>query len=263
LTTLQGVLNTARITIVAGGTITAADTEFVNHGRIAIGDFSNSVSLPTMSFSSTNPVVSGVGEFAFSKPSGGVPRIVGTGVLTNGIDHTISGRGQILLGLNNAGIIKPGDPTGVISVSGGYTATDTSVHHITIAGASDFSRITATGPLAVDGEIVLSIDPDFLPPVGSSYSIITGSSATGTMSVVEAPQIGRLVFDAVTLSDRINIVVGVCADLNDDGIIDITDLGILLSAFGTSDSGDINGNGITDISDLGLLLSAFGTSCGG
>ena len=48
------------------------------------------------------------------------------------------------------------------------------------------------------------------------------------------------------------------SDLNDDGLVDGADLGILLGAWGNA-AGDIDGNGTTDGSDLGLLLAAWGS----
>lgn len=50
-------------------------------------------------------------------------------------------------------------------------------------------------------------------------------------------------------------------DLSGDNVVDTTDLGILLGAFGASDVGDLNDDGITDTTDLGTLLGAFGTTC--
>ncbi|MCB9838721.1 MAG: hypothetical protein H6813_05230 [Phycisphaeraceae bacterium] len=50
------------------------------------------------------------------------------------------------------------------------------------------------------------------------------------------------------------------ADLNNDGVVDTADLGILIMLFGSSDpTADINGDGVVDTADLGLLLAAFGT----
>jgi len=47
------------------------------------------------------------------------------------------------------------------------------------------------------------------------------------------------------------------SDLNDDGVVDGADLGILLGAWGTA-AGDINGDGTTDGADLGILLGGWG-----
>lgn len=48
------------------------------------------------------------------------------------------------------------------------------------------------------------------------------------------------------------------ADINGDGIVDGSDLGLLLAGWGAA-SPDINGDGIVDGSDLGLLLAAWGS----
>jgi YVTN family beta-propeller protein len=50
-------------------------------------------------------------------------------------------------------------------------------------------------------------------------------------------------------------------DLNGDLAVTVTDLGILLSAFGVDPGGDMDHDGDTDITDLGLLLASFGQTC--
>jgi len=50
-------------------------------------------------------------------------------------------------------------------------------------------------------------------------------------------------------------------DLNGDAVVNQSDLGILLSAFGQTDEGDLDGDGDTDQSDLGILLGNFGSNC--
>lgn len=53
-------------------------------------------------------------------------------------------------------------------------------------------------------------------------------------------------------------------DVDGDCDVDITDLGIVLSNFGTSGAGlagDVDNDGDVDISDLGALLANFGTTC--
>lgn len=54
------------------------------------------------------------------------------------------------------------------------------------------------------------------------------------------------------------------SDLDDDHDVDIADLTILLSQFGTSGAGvpgDLNRDGVVDIGDLATLLSNFGAAC--
>ncbi len=57
-----------------------------------------------------------------------------------------------------------------------------------------------------------------------------------------------------------------CAgDLNGDFVVDLSDLGIVLSAYGCTGSGcgpaDTNGDMVVDLSDLGVVLSAYGIPC--
>jgi hypothetical protein len=48
-------------------------------------------------------------------------------------------------------------------------------------------------------------------------------------------------------------------DLDGDGDCDLSDLGILLAAFGVNGNGDLDGDGDTDLGDLGTLLAYFGS----
>ncbi len=59
-------------------------------------------------------------------------------------------------------------------------------------------------------------------------------------------------------------LVSLCGtDINNDGIIDSADLGLLIAAYGIASEGptDINNDGITDTADLGMLIADFGTPC--
>ena len=46
-------------------------------------------------------------------------------------------------------------------------------------------------------------------------------------------------------------------DIDGDGVVDSTDLGVVLSNWGGSGAGDLNGDGIVNSADLGILLSAW------
>ncbi len=52
-----------------------------------------------------------------------------------------------------------------------------------------------------------------------------------------------------------------CGDVSGDGTVNLTDLNILLGAFGQNDAGDIDGDGDTDLADLNALLGTFGQTC--
>lgn len=55
-------------------------------------------------------------------------------------------------------------------------------------------------------------------------------------------------------------------DIDGDRDVDLSDLGVLLAAFGctgeTPCAGDADGDGDTDLADLGIVLASFGAACG-
>jgi hypothetical protein len=67
-------------------------------------------------------------------------------------------------------------------------------------------------------------------------------------------------------ADSVRLVLNkpCAADFDDDGVVDLSDLTLLLSAFGCPAGScpfDADGDGDIDLPDLSLLLSAFGTLC--
>lgn len=68
-------------------------------------------------------------------------------------------------------------------------------------------------------------------------------------------------YDATVLIGYAPAAVPCTGDLNGDGVVDTSDLGILLGAFGASVDGDLNDDGVTNTTDLGILLGAFGNAC--
>ncbi|MFG0256826.1 MAG: hypothetical protein ACF8GE_02885 [Phycisphaerales bacterium JB043] len=67
-------------------------------------------------------------------------------------------------------------------------------------------------------------------------------------------------FFALGLTGRLtlDVFVGSYADLNMDGIVDGSDLGLLLGNWGNPGNSDLNSDGDTNGADLGLLLSEWG-----
>src|SRR5262249_2958831 len=84
---------------------------------------------------------------------------------------------------------------------------------------------------------------------------------------------GECFDDAVAMDDFVYgepiAQVAPCpGDVNGDGQIDLADLTVLLSSFGScipflgfNPAADLNGNGWVDLSDLATLLGSFGTAC--
>lgn len=95
-----------------------------------------------------------------------------------------------------------------------------------------------------------------------------GGAWTLTVADEVGIDVGTLVSWGLNLTDGVVTNCGcACAgDVDGNGIVELADLALLLSAFGTSGPFgnpcvDIDGNGIVELADLAQLLSAFGSSC--
>ena len=66
----------------------------------------------------------------------------------------------------------------------------------------------------------------------------------------------------------INPVADIPGDANHDGMVDVSDLGILAANYGIASGaswtqGDFNGDGAVDVSDLGILAANYGAGTSG
>ncbi|MHC4975152.1 MAG: M14 family metallopeptidase, partial [Planctomycetota bacterium] len=86
-------------------------------------------------------------------------------------------------------------------------------------------------------------------PAGTTVEYHVVSNAIGG-------EVTTLPFDAP--SERFTLSIDQPADLNDDGVVDGGDLGLLLAAWGLPGPSDLNGDGTTDGADLGILLASWG-----
>ena len=104
---------------------------------------------------------------------------------------------------------------------------------------------------------------------GAMFSTARGFELGGTVGQADAMQLATGgAFELVGGFWAVALVGGTpcTGDLNGDGIIDISDLAMLLANFGTLagatfEDGDSDGDGDVDIGDLAALLSNFGVSC--
>jgi len=79
--------------------------------------------------------------------------------------------------------------------------------------------------------------------------------------VADICDIASGLFDDVD-ADGVPDACACTGDLNGDRRVDTSDLGILISQFGMSDTpADLNLDGVTDQTDLGMLIQGFGLVC--
>ena len=100
-----------------------------------------------------------------------------------------------------------------------------------------------------------------------SFAVGAGEHTHGQVVLCSTPGVYRLTLqawdangvytdaDPVTLEVQVGSTVP--ADLDMNGHVDGTDLGLLLGAWGTTGPGDLDGSGVVDGTDLGLLLGSW------
>lgn len=137
------------------------------------------------------------------------------------------------------------------------------------AGSGIAENANVIGGVGQSGAVVLASGSFVAPSTAGVYAFNLANAVANALTQVNAPPAFSPVVDApVTLgAGGFSITVGApnCpGDLNDSNSVDISDLSILLSQFGSVGagfSGDLDNDGDVDITDLSMLLSNFGTNC--
>jgi T5SS/PEP-CTERM-associated repeat protein len=101
----------------------------------------------------------------------------------------------------------------------------------------------------------------FVPAYGQEFTLIAAAGMTGSFALnlpaVPPPLTISGGIETTGSGKALIVRIGANADLNGDGVVDSTDLGILISAWGSSGTGDLNGDGVVDGTDLGILLAQW------
>ncbi len=119
---------------------------------------------------------------------------------------------------------------------------------------STWTLVETIGPVSAGGWNVHSFTVgDFVTP-NNQIRVRYEASDLNDGSVVEAG------VDAFAVL-RYDCESDCPADLDGDGTVGQSDLGILLSSYGQDGGGDIDGDGDTDQADLGALLGVYGQDC--
>jgi hypothetical protein len=101
---------------------------------------------------------------------------------------------------------------------------------------------------------------------GDNFGVYTIDTSTGRASLFRDLSCSMPAFGFATGIAVLegSLTVACPGDLNADGVVDLSDLGVLLADFGCHGSccaGDLDGDGDTDLVDLGIVLANFGATC--
>lgn len=170
------------------------------------------------------------------------------------------------------GAFRPGNFEGIGRVNlFDYQNASTSELYVELRGTAlnAFDRLVASGDIVLDGYLNIDIDESspgvpFVPALGNTFNIITGSSVTGTFDSVDVSGMpAGLAFHVEYLSNAVQLQVVskpiFSADFDDDGDVDQTDLAIWDGAFDLNQLGDADGDNDSDGNDFLIWQRQFGS----
>jgi len=179
----------------------------------------------------------------------------------------LSGDGVVTTSLlnNTGGTIAPGFPVGQLDLNGPVTFGRNANFDVQIGGPSrgaQIDRLAATGVATLAGTIVVTRAYGYAPLPNEEFTVLTASSRVGTFTTVESCEPVLVTYTANSVKVRFPDSTGIVGDLDGNGSVDGSDLGILLSSWGPCEKlccfGDLDGDQQVDGSDLGVLLSNWG-----
>jgi len=112
---------------------------------------------------------------------------LGNGAITiNG--GTLTGNGSIAGQVSGTGTISPGRSAGPLSIAANYSPGASGTLAIGISGPSqvgtDFGKLAVTGTATLNGTLAIQTQSGYTPPLGTTYTILTGGTVNGTFSSI-------------------------------------------------------------------------------
>jgi len=155
--------------------------------------------------------------------------------------------GAFLLSLNGGETLEPGEMVAIEWLSDDDEGVQNVDILLSVNSGASFDTVIASAT-ADDGSHTWTV-PDLF-------------SDQTRIRVVARDAQGAIGADESDADFTINGAQACPTDINDDGVVDTADLGILIGSFGTSNGHtDLNGDGTVDTADLGLLIGDFGVTC--
>jgi hypothetical protein len=224
---LGAVVNQGTITAdTSGREIAVAGSSVLNQGtmRAVNGGF-----MLTQAFANAGAVEVGAAGSSFRVLSGdlvqtgGSTAIAGGTVRANTVDiqgGSLTGFGTIVGNVRNAGALSPGnaaDPTGTLTVQGGYQQTASGVLNVDLGGTAvaNHDRLaltTAAGVATLAGTLNVTLADGFTPAVTQTFDVLTFSSRLGSFDTIAGLDLGgglqlQPAFDPVAAPTRLRLTV--------------------------------------------------------
>ena len=155
------------VTVVNDGTLAAQGCGSVEFTNSAVLDNHGTITLADNTVLNTNDASSQL-----------INQAAGT-ITYNG---TTSGQATIAVPLTDSGTIHAGG--GTLNIAGPYTPAGTASLTIDISGHTAHGEVAVTGTARMAGTLNLQTASTYLPPVGTTITIVSASKRTGTFSKI-------------------------------------------------------------------------------
>ena len=108
---------------------------------------------------------------------------------------TLEGKGTLAAAVTSGGTLVVGDATtkaGVLTVTGSYSQQASGVLDVAIGGTtvgSQYSQMPVSNGASLDGTLTIKLINSFVPTIGDTFTILTGSAITGQFTKVNGSTI--------------------------------------------------------------------------
>ena len=154
--------------------------------------------------------------------------VSGGGELLLAVGSTATGNAQIGVDLENRGSIEPGASLGTFHVRGDFSQRSSGSLLFEIAGTTpgtEYDRLIVDDSAAFDGDLIVDLDPAYLPVEGDAFDLLDFRSVTGKFDTLDFDALPAGLFWNVSqlYLDGIVSIVALSADFDLDGDVDASD----------------------------------------
>lgn len=246
-------------TRVAGSPMDVTGTIDVNATKVSISADTQLQSGSTVNFSGLTSQLRFTGETHVDNNVS----LTGLGTIRNSGSMTLADNLNTgFVKIENGGDLQIGEGPANVEVNR-FTNEANGTLNIEIAGliaGNQFDKLEIDGATALAGTLSVSFLNGFLPQVGDEFTILQQS--VGTIQDTFHSVQGHLATNGVLLlpeylaqAVKLVAVPHLPCDLNLDGGVDASDMGIMFGEWGTAGTTDLNHDGYTDAADAGICFA--------
>jgi hypothetical protein len=167
---------------------------------------------------------------------------------------------------DNLRIVAEEAASAQFTVAGDFTLASGATLEMLLSSTSQHSRLVVDGAMTVAGALAVQLDAGFTPASGDTFDLLDFGALTGTFASAILPTLDlglRWDTSALLTQGVLEVVSGLAADFNSDGVVDAADYTLWRNALGTTGVGlaaDANGDLRVDGSDYLVWKGQFGAS---